>query len=107
VAVKIKRNREISNVYKNGKTFREKSITAYALHNGKKHMRCAIIVPSKLGSSVYRNKLKRYVREELRLLSGPPSGFDFLIKIHVGKDKTSRKSIEECLPQICGKLKGE
>ena len=106
-AVKIKRNREISNVFKNGKTIKEKSITAYAHHNGKKHLRCAIIVPSKIGSSVYRNKIKRHVREELRLLSEPPRGFDILIKFNSGIEKITRKSIEECFVQLCEKLKGE
>ena len=106
-AVKIKQNKEIYKVLKKGKKHQEKNITSYALHNGKKHIRCAIIIPSKLGSSVYRNNMKRYIREEIRYLSEPPIGFDILIQIHSEKKQITKKAIEESLNIICVKLKGE
>jgi ribonuclease P protein component len=106
-AIKIKRNREISQVFNKGKKHRYSNITAYVLHNEKNHTRCAIIVPSKIGPSADRNMLKRYVREGFRSLSETPPGFDILIKIHSGIEKTTRKAIEECLLQLCLKLKRE
>jgi ribonuclease P protein component len=106
-AVKIKNNREISLVLKKGKKYRYANITAYALNNEKNHTRCAIIVPSKIGPSVYRNKLKRYVREGFRSFYKPPRGFDILIKIHSGIEEIKRKAIEVCLLQLFMKLKGE
>jgi ribonuclease P protein component len=106
-AVKIKNNREISQVLKKGKKYRYANITAYALHNEKNHTRCAIIVPSKIGPSVYRNKLKRFIREEFRFFYEPPRGFDILIKIHSGIEEIKRKAIEVCLLQFLMKLKEE
>jgi ribonuclease P protein component len=107
MAVKIKRNREISQVFNRGKKYRYANITAYVHHNEKKQTRYAILIPSKIGHSVDRNKLKRYVREGIRLFSEPPPGFDILIQIHSGIEKETRKAIEECLLQLHIKLKGE
>ncbi len=65
----LKKNYEFQNVLKNGKFYIGKQITVYIIKNKKESNDIGIAISSKLCHAVQRNKIKRKIRENYRLLS--------------------------------------
>ena len=79
---KIKRRKEILQTIHHGQKQRYGVITIYNKKSENKNARFAIVVPSNVGSSVYRNRMKRIIREHIRKLGEVRQNDDFLIKVN-------------------------
>ncbi len=66
--ISIKLNREFQRVYKRGQRKGGKYLTVYALKNRLGSNRLGITVGKKFGNSVQRNRMKRLIRENYRLI---------------------------------------
>lgn len=78
--VSIKLNREFQRVYKRGQRKGGKVITVYALKNRLGSNRLGITVGKKFGNSVQRNRMKRLIRENYRLIGEKLCcGYDFVV----------------------------
>lgn len=64
----LKKNYEFKYVLSSGRFYREKHITAYIKENRKKKNIIGIAVNTKSGKAVRRNRVKRLIRENYRLL---------------------------------------
>lgn len=66
--ISIKLNREFQRVYRRGSRKGGKCVTVYAVKNRLSSNRLGITVGKKFGNSVQRNRMKRLIRENYRLI---------------------------------------
>jgi ribonuclease P protein component, eubacterial len=66
--VSIKKNYEFTRLFKKGSFYVGKFMVVYVLNNRKNTERLGISLSSKFGNSVKRNREKRLIRENYRLL---------------------------------------
>ena len=64
----LKKNYEFKNVLTKGKYYGGKQIEAFVLKNNKPFVMLGIAVSKKVGNSVSRNRIKRLIKENYRLL---------------------------------------
>lgn len=77
--VSLKKNYEFMRAYKKGRFYAGKFIILYALDNNSNINRLGITTGKKVGGSVLRNRIKRLVRENYRMLeSFVKSGYDMV-----------------------------
>ena len=95
---KIKKRREFFSLYNEGTRWIYPGIEIYYYQNNQKHSRIAIIVSKKNGRSTIRNKIKRCIREILRIKTGNiRPHLDVLIKVSLKKKTFKRSNIEEAI----------
>ena len=74
---------EIRAVRRRGRTRRVRLLRLYALRTGRGQTRLALTVPGRLGTAVVRNRLRRRLREIVRLtLPAVPDSWDLLLIVH-------------------------
>jgi ribonuclease P protein component len=85
-ALKIKRKREISQLFSSGARWKCAPFTILWSENELNHNRCAIVISREFGSAVERNRMKRQVREIFRKkFQNEPRHSDIIVKINSQK----------------------
>jgi len=90
--VSIRENSDFKRLYYRGKSVVKKRIVLYYRKNKSGYNRLGITVSSKIGCAVVRNKVRRLIRENYRILQGLSDGFDMVI---VARSQSSRASFNE------------
>ena len=86
----IKKNSEFIKLYKSGKFYIGKMMVVYVLFNNKGKNRIGISTVKNFGSSVLRNRMRRLVKENYRLMEDDiKTGWDIVFSI---------KKIKETVP---------
>jgi len=62
------KNRDFISIYKRGKSSADKYLVVYLMGNGTETCRLGVSVSRKVGGAVTRNRVKRLIRESVRLL---------------------------------------
>jgi len=93
----IKKKQEFKRVYSQGKYAADSLFVVYALANGLTHNRFGITVSKKASSSaVVRNRVRRWVKESLRLrfkaIEPSPINFDFVVVARAKAAELDRKA---------------
>ena len=65
--VSLKNNKDFKRLYRKGKTAAHPVIAVYCRRNGKNENRIGLSVSVKLGDAVWRNRVKRRMKEAYRL----------------------------------------
>lgn len=78
---RVKKNDDISLIFKQGKSVANKQFVLYMLEKKDQgHLRLAVSVSKKLGNAVTRNKVKRLMRESVHQLSDDlKQTYDYLL----------------------------
>ncbi|NHM33602.1 ribonuclease P protein component [Neobacillus terrae] len=64
--LRIKKNQEFQDAFKNGRSFANRQFVVYALKKeGQPYFRIGLSVSKKIGNAVMRNQIKRYVRQSV------------------------------------------
>ena len=94
--ISLKNNELFLQVYKKGKRSYHKNYMLYCLPNGKPYNRLGIKTGKKLAGAVWRNRIRRLVRESYRLLESEiKTGYDL---VFVAKDEClMADSLEETM----------
>lgn len=68
--LKIRKNREYKKVYTSGRYYVEAFLVMYIMKNFSEHNKVGFSVSKKVGKAVVRNRIKRIMKENYRLISG-------------------------------------
>ena len=99
----LKKNRDFSIVYNNGKSYANKYLVMYVLKNQKETNRLGISVSKKVGNSVIRHHITRLIRESYRLQEDMfNSGLDIVVIARATAKDASYKEIESALLHLGG-----
>ena len=104
----LKKNYEFKNVLTKGKYYGGKQIEAFVLKNNKPFVMLGIAVSKKIGNSVSRNRLKRLIKENYRLLEKNVKESNSLVilwKKSVNKEQANFYKIKEDMINIFEKAK--
>lgn len=82
----LKKNIDFQKVYKNGKSYANKTLVMYVFKNDCGYNRIGISVSKKNGNSVARHALTRKIREIFRLNEIEKKGIDIIVVVRVGAD---------------------
>ena len=110
---RIKRNKEISRIFQQGRRASDSLITLRALPNADMEVRArlGVAVTKRHGGAVRRNRIKRLCREAFRLVRYElPGGYDYVILPHVGAELTLEKlirSLKALAPRATGRQSRE
>lgn len=104
----LKKNYEFKNVLTKGKYYGGKQIEMFVLKNNKPFVMLGIAVSKKVGNSVSRNRIKRLIKENYRLLESnikENSSLVILWKKSVNKEQANFYKIKEDMEKIFEKAK--
>ncbi len=104
----LKKNYEFKNVLTKGKYYGGKQIEMFVLKNNKPFVMLGVAVSKKVGNSVSRNRIKRLIKENYRLLESnvkENSSLVILWKKSVNKEQANFYKIKEDMEKIFEKAK--
>lgn len=94
----LKKSREFSNVYKNGKSYANRYLIMYVLSNEGSSNRLGISVSKKVGNSIVRHRITRLIRESYRLHADEIyAEYDIVVVARAAANGKSYKEIESAL----------
>lgn len=99
----LKKNYEFKNVLTKGKYYGGKQIEMFVLKNNKPFVMLGVAVSKKVGNSVSRNRIKRLIKENYRLLESnikENSSLVILWKKSVNKEQANFYKIKEDMEKI-------
>jgi len=82
----LRSNADFQRVYKNGKSYANKTLVMYVYGNNLDYNRIGISVSKKNGNSVVRHTFARKLREIFRLNKIEKKGLDIIVVVRVGAD---------------------
>ena len=102
-SVRLRDNREYNVVYKRGKTYYNRNFSL-VVYNSKKGTRIGFSVTKKYGNAVERNRIKRKLREIVRLnFSEFDKGLDMVIIPKKNTEDLTYKQLESAILHVCRK----
>ena len=107
--ISIKENSDFKRLYYRGKSVVRKNVVLYYRKNSFSYNRLGITVSPKVGNAVTRNRIRRLLKENYRLLQGLSEGYDIVLVARTRAAKADflsfKKDLESALCES-GLLKG-
>lgn len=75
----IKENSDFKRLYYGGKSVVEKRLVIYYKKNRFNYNRLGITVSAKIGNAVTRNRIRRLIKENFRIIDNIKKGYDIVI----------------------------
>ena len=95
---RIRKNQEFTSVYQTGKSYANKYFVMYVSKNDLGMNRLGVSVSKKVGNSVIRHRIKRLVKESLRLHEDMfNSGLNIVVIARKGADELSYREVTSAL----------
>ena len=108
--ISIKENSDFKRLYYRGKSVVKKRLVVYYRRNKEVYNRLGITVSPKIGCTVVRNRVRRLLKENYRVLQGLSESYDIVIVARSrSKDATHYqlgKDLRDALTE-CGILNGD
>jgi len=102
---KIRRGWQFEKVYKEGSKYSDDLFVLYALPNNTKEVRIGLTVTKKIGKSVQRNRIKRLIREAIRLTDGILPGNDIVVVARKSSAELKCYQVKNSLNQLLRRAK--
>jgi len=101
----LTKNWEFQRVYSKGKYSATRNLVVYALPNNLNAVRIGITTSKKIGNAVSRNRMRRLIRENLRIIDVQIKvGMDIVIVARKAEDTASLDSVGKELRYLLRKL---
>ena len=98
---RLRRNSDFQRVRQIGKSYASPTLVLAFLRNELDHNRYGFVVSKRLGKAVRRNKIKRQMREIIRLeMSHIKPGFDLVFIARVPSSKASYQEIMQSISKL-------
>ena len=108
---RLSRSRDFDAVYRQGRSVSTRFLTLYWFHREEAvgDPRLGFAVPKSVGNAVIRNRIKRQLREIVRVkLEGQPPTNDYVLVVRQGlpeaADANGHAWLEECVDEVLGKV---
>jgi ribonuclease P protein component len=106
--VSLKKRADFNRVYNSGKSAANKFFVVYSAANNLPHNRLGLSVSKKVGCAVIRNRIRRLVKESIRLKTEISDGHDIIVIARAAKEPVQRQDsfikVNGSLSQLFGKL---
>lgn len=99
----VRGKKDFQKVYSQGKSYADKNIVLYVLHDEKYNGKVGFAAGKKLGCAVVRNRVKRLLREAYRLCKNKISG-DCAI-ILVGRKNLTESKSDDAIKSLANLLR--
>lgn len=98
---RLRNNMEFKRVYKDGKNYWNRNLILYVRKNNMENSRVGYSITKKIGNSVVRNKVRRRMKEILRLnFSNVKDGYDLIFIPKRNVVDISYKELESAILHI-------
>lgn len=95
---RLKKNSDFKKIYKHGRYYAEEYLVLYVIKNGTEHNNFGVSVSKKVGGSVTRNRIKRLLRENYRLMSDKlKKGYNIVITARIKTKDATYHDINKCM----------
>ncbi len=103
---RLLKSHEYETVFQGGNKDVCKHFVIFAKDNAKARRRMGLVVSKKVGNSVERNRIKRKLREQFRLLAGalPQVANDYIVVARPGSKNASSKEVKQQLVDAMTRL---
>lgn len=99
----IKMERHFSYVYKKGKSFANKKLVIYYIRNNENKLKIGISISKKVGKAVVRNRLRRLIKENIRLNGNIKTGYSIIFLARVGSDDLDYHTMSSSINHVLKK----
>ena len=102
----LKKNYQFRFVYNRGKSIANRLLVMYVVRNGTNGNRFGISVSKKVGNSVVRSRITRFLRESYRLSESKfLAGYDIVVIARASAKEATYKEVESALMHLLNKQK--
>ena len=101
---RLRVRRDFLAVYRKGRAWTHRLLVLRALPNGLTHNRYGFVVSKRVGKAVVRNRLKRRLREGLRLLA-IRSGWDVVVLARPPAAVSTYRQLREALAELLSRAR--
>lgn len=97
----LRRQKDFSAIYKNGKSFGGRYLVLFCRKNGLKYNRLGYLASKKVGNSVVRNRARRLMRESYRQTESKlQQGYDLIFIARNGIQKVKCNDVCRCMRSL-------
>jgi len=97
----IKKDKQFRYIYSRGKSFANKKLVVYYIKSNDEKLKIGISISKKVGKAVVRNRLRRLIKENIRLNTKIKTGYSMIFLARFGADdldfQTMKSSINHLL----------
>ena len=99
----IKKDKKFKYIYTNGRSFANKKLVMYYIKNNEEKLQIGISISKKVGKAVVRNRLRRLIKENIRLSENIKNGYSIIFLARVGADDLNFDTMKSSMNHILRK----